>query len=164
MPIVAMQRAVAISKSKLADSNEGALPETCAIVLQSLLKDIPREEKAFKRIFDEYSTPVSYKQKFLDQNAFLVYYTKGFDGPGRPSIEEDVNSVQTLQYGARNDAWAAMDELFVELEFGKSGDSTSASKEELVALIAKILTPLDAYLSLAPDADVKQALNRVEKR
>ena len=36
----------------------------------------PAKERDFKRLFDEYSMDVSYKQKFLDQNAFLVYYTK----------------------------------------------------------------------------------------
>ncbi|CAJ1946472.1 unnamed protein product, partial [Cylindrotheca closterium] len=51
------------------------------------LEGMPTTEEAFKRLFDAYSDPVSYKQKFLDQNAFLVYYTKGFDGPGRPNIE-----------------------------------------------------------------------------
>lgn len=40
--------------------------------LGSLLEPIPRNERAFKLIFDAYSDPVSYKQKFLDQNAFLV--------------------------------------------------------------------------------------------
>ena len=45
------------------------------------LAALPREEKAFKRVFDEYSDAVDYKTKFMDQNAFLVYYTRGFDGP-----------------------------------------------------------------------------------
>ena len=104
---------------------------------------------------------MSYKQKFLDQNAFLVYYTKGYDGPGRPSIEEgDTNSLQTLQYGSRNDAWAGMDDLFVELEFGqgaKADDGTLSSKEELVALFDKVLMTLDSYLRLVPVADVEEA-------
>jgi len=33
---------------------------------------IPASEQSFKRIFDSYSDRVSYKQKFMDQNAFLV--------------------------------------------------------------------------------------------
>lgn len=83
-------------------------------------------------------------------------YTKGFDGPGRPNIEEDAeNSVQTLQYGARNDAWSAMDDLFVELEYGqRSSDSDAA---ELAALAQKVMMALDAYLTLAPVTDVEQA-------
>lgn len=56
---------------------------------ESLLSKLPQIEKDFKKLFDEHSEGISYKQQFLDQNAFLVYYTKGFDGPGRPSIEEE---------------------------------------------------------------------------
>ena len=56
---------------------------------ETLLSRIPLIEKDFKKLFDEHSEGISYKQQFLDQNAFLVYYTKGFDGPGRPSIEEE---------------------------------------------------------------------------
>ena len=56
---------------------------------ETLLSKIPLIEKDFKKLFDEHSEGISYKQQFLDQNAFLVYYTKGFDGPGRPSIEEE---------------------------------------------------------------------------
>ena len=51
--------------------------------LKNILNGIPNEEKAFKRIFDEFSLDVSYKQRYLDSNAFLVYYTKGFDGINR---------------------------------------------------------------------------------
>lgn len=56
---------------------------------EAILTKIPLVEKDFKRLFDEHSEGISYKQQFLDQNAFLVYYTKGFDGPGRPSIEDE---------------------------------------------------------------------------
>ena len=107
--------------------------------------------------------PVSYKQKFLDQNAFLVYYTKGFDGPGRPNIEEDdTNSIQTIQYGLRNDAWAAVDDLFVELEFGQKStvdDSTGSSIGELTTFAETVLKAVDSYLDLAPAADVKEAMH-----
>jgi len=34
---------------------------------REILKEVPDAEKEFKRIFDEYSLDVSYKQKFLDQ-------------------------------------------------------------------------------------------------
>ena len=51
--------------------------------VKTSLQQLPSGEKEFKRLFDEYSQGVSYKQVYLDQNAFLVYYTKGFDGPGR---------------------------------------------------------------------------------
>ena len=76
------------------------------------LKLLPSTEKEFKKLFDEYSESVSYKQVFMDQNAFLVYYTKGFDGPNRPSIEteDDVEKKEKEQFGSRNDAWIAIDE------------------------------------------------------
>ena len=167
IPIVKMQQGISNAKSQL---NEGsstssslASPQTCTNLLQTLLtkSSIPRDEKQFKRIFDEYSTPVSYKQKFLDNNAFLVYYTKGYDGPGRGNIEDDAtNNIQTMQYGARNDVWAAMDELYVELEYGgkqKDGDSSLSSEGELVVLIDKVLKALDGFLSFAPVADVEEA-------
>ncbi|KAL3757356.1 hypothetical protein ACHAWU_008517 [Discostella pseudostelligera] len=167
LPIAAMERSLVNAKLQLTKSMDGSsnsltTPEICADILNSLLNCMPREENSFKRIFDAYSTPVSYKQKFMDQNAFLVYYTKGYDGPGRPSIEEEdtSNTLQTLQYGARNDAWAAMDDLFVELEFGKRGGGESTNAE-LGNLIDKSLSTLDSYLSLAPVADVEEAMHRL---
>ena len=164
IPIVAIQRSISNTKQQLSDSTVVS-PSLCATTLQTLLKSIPREENAFKRIFDAYSTPVNYKQKFLDQNAFLVYYTKGFDGPGRSNIEEDVNTVQTQQYGFRNEAWTAVDDLFVELEFGKGStdDSAASSKEELVTLVDKVLIALDSYLSLAPANELEEAKRRLGK-
>lgn len=159
--IVAIERNLVSAKLKLTNSNE-VTPETCTALLRLLSDCIPREENAFKRIFDAYSTPVSYKQKFLDQNAFLVYYTKGFDGPGRPSIEEDdTDSIQTLQYGFRNDAWAAMDDLFVEVEFyrdkSKGNDIPLDGRGELINLIDKVLASVDSYLRLVPVADLDKA-------
>ncbi|KAL3769118.1 hypothetical protein ACHAW5_008937 [Stephanodiscus triporus] len=161
LPVVAIERSLKGAKLQLTKSEE-VTPETCTNLLRFLSNVIPREENAFKRIFDAYSTPVSYKQKFLDQNAFLVYYTKGFDGPGRPGIEEeDTNSIQTLQYGFRNDAWAAMDDLFVEVEFyrdkSKGNDVSLEGKAELIDLIDKVLTSVDSYLRLAPIADLDMA-------
>lgn len=40
--------------------------------VSSQLELVPATEKDFKRLFDEFSEAVSYKQKFLDSNAFLV--------------------------------------------------------------------------------------------
>ena len=34
---------------------------------------VSKEEKVFKKAFDEYSQGISYKQEYLDKNAFLVY-------------------------------------------------------------------------------------------
>eukprot|EP00986_Skeletonema_menzelii_P000599 scaffold162_cov143-Skeletonema_menzelii.AAC.18 len=157
IPIVAMKQRLESINSHLMSKSGKLFPDECKSILKALQQNIPRDENDFKRIFDSYSTPVSYKQKFLDQNAFLVYYTKGFDGPGRPNIENDTeNSIQTLQYGARNDAWSAMDDFFVELDYGlRSSDSDAA---ELAALAQRVMLALDAYLSLAPVADVEQAL------
>ncbi|KAL7553483.1 hypothetical protein ACHAWF_016774 [Thalassiosira exigua] len=163
-----MQRSLTNAKLQLTDPKDGGgpvmPPSTFASTLQSLSTCIPREERAVKRTFDAYSTPVSYKQKFLDQNAFLVYYSKGFDGPGRANIEEDATgNVQTLQYGFRNDAWSALDDLFVELEYGQRSDANdaSSSRGELLALMDKVLIALDSYLSLAPDGDVVEASRRL---
>lgn len=86
-----------------------------------------------------------------------IDYTKGFDGPGRPNIEDDANAIQTLQYGARNDAWLNMDDLFVELEFGQKSSDSELVVGELTSLVQKVTQALDAYLSLAPAADVEQA-------
>lgn len=163
VPIVKMRRSISNAKSVLSDGNESTLvsSEKCTVILKGLLATVPREEKQFKRIFDSYSTPVSYKQKFLDQNAFLVYYSKGFDGPGRPSIENtgsDVeNSIQTMQYGFRNEAWTAVDDVFTELEFGAKGSADSVDAKDLHDLIGRALMAFDSYLSLAPEADVREA-------
>lgn len=166
LPIVAIERRLVDAKLQLTKSKE-ITPETSATLMRFLSDYIPREEIAFKQIFDTYSTPVSYKQRFLDQNAFLVYYTKGFDGPGRPKIEEnDTNSLQTLQYGFRNDAWVAMDDLFVEMEFSgaksKGNNVTLDNKEELINLIDKVLASIDSYLRLAPVADLDEAMRELQ--
>ena len=163
IPIVTIERSLVNAKLQLTQSTNGlASPEICTNILHSILASVPREKDSFNRIFDSYSTPVSYKQKFLDQNAFLVYYTKGFDGPGRPSIEigDARENLQTLQYGARNDVWTAMEDLFVELEFGKSGgDGTSTA--ELGNLIDVTLSLLNSYLRLAPIADVEEVRSQL---
>lgn len=113
--------------------------------VDSLVKSIPTSEIAFKSIFDAYSDPVSYKQKFVEQNAFLVYYSKGFDGPGRPSIESDLPVKQTLQYGARNDAWVAWEEFLAELEFQHQNPS-EADKEDLSKPLSNAITAMSNYL------------------
>ena len=76
VPIVAMKQGLESVKSQLVSKSAEAkiLPEDCQAILKRLLLQscIPRNENDFKKIFDAYSTKVSYKQKFLDQNAFLV--------------------------------------------------------------------------------------------
>jgi hypothetical protein len=120
---------------------------------------VPREEQAFKRLFDAYSDLVSYKQKFLDQNAFLVYYTRGFDGPNRAFIEEELPEKQTLQYGVRNEAWIAWEELQVELDFQRNHPQDDNDVDKW---LAKFIAAVDAYLQLAPPDDVKQAMRIIK--
>lgn len=80
--VVAMQAAV--------EAAVAACPKNLGEVQKSLgSKAVPTSEKDFKRLFDEYSEAITYKQRYMDQNAFLVYYTGGFDGPGRPKMEEN---------------------------------------------------------------------------
>ena len=79
VPILQMRNTVELAIAQIANLEE----------CETLLSKLPLIEKDFKKLFDEHSEGISYKQQFLDQNAFLVYYTKGFDGPGRPSIEEE---------------------------------------------------------------------------
>lgn len=123
--------------------------------VESRLETIPSEEKNFKRYFDEYSDPVSYKQKYMDKNAFLVYYTEGYDGVGRDSIESGEIPRQTLQYGARNECWNAFEELIVEVKFAiKDG---SSSRDDILGLLTKTIVAFDSYLSIAPKSDVDKA-------
>lgn len=162
IPIVGMKSSVMKANSVLSSiDGDEVSSKTCKEVLAKLKEIIPRDEKTFKRLFDEYSTPVNYKQKFLDQNAFLVYYSKGFDGADRPNIEDDINSIQTMQYGARNEVWTAMDDLLVELEYGAKSDGDGDEKDELLSLIGTVLKAMNSYLSLAPAADVAEAFRRI---
>jgi len=139
-------------------------------ISRTITKEIPNNEKQFKKLFDEYSVPVSYKQKYMDSNAFLIYYTNGFDGIGRDSIEKDLKedsdstiSKQTLQYGARNDVWNAFDEFMVELQFitaeiKAGGGDGDGSVRDLLDLLNKVIRNLETYLLLAPSEDIKEAL------
>jgi hypothetical protein len=77
-----------------------------------------------------------------------VYYTKGFDGPGRPSIESDLPVKQTLQYGARNDAWIAWNDFLVEMEYQRNTPQESDAKE-LLKLIRQSVDAVDKYLQVS---------------
>ena len=116
------------------------------------------KEKGFKKMFDEYSEGISYKQQFLDKNAFLVYYSGGFDGPGRESIEKEspAEALQKAQYGYRNDAWVALDESMSELDYLIEGASEDRSdiKKDLKAL----RVALESFVNLAPQ-EQRAALN-----
>jgi hypothetical protein len=128
-----------------------------------LFSSIPISEQDFKRIFDQYSDPVSYKQKFMDQNAFLVYYTQGFDGPNRSPLESssDTPEKQTLQFGARNEVWVAWEELVAELQFATKNPKDASSATELRTMVQATVKAIDKYLALAPSDDLREALSRV---
>lgn len=119
---------------------------------------IPRNEKEFKRMFDEFSDPVSYKQRFLDQNAFLVYYTNGFDGPGRAKIENDINERQTQQFGLRNEAWIAWENFLTELRFVDDDDN------DCQKYLLGTKRAVDDYLRLAPKNDLLAAQQALWQR
>ena len=134
------------------------------------MPEIPFREQDFKRIFDAYSDQVSYKQKFLDSNAFLVYYTKGYDGPGRAPIEgtQDsavVNERQTIQFGARNDAWVCWDEFVAEYEYyvASSSRKTEATTEErdssyvdMLQYLSQTIHAVDRYIQVSSPTTRKE--------
>jgi len=146
VPIVQMRESIDRARKSIPDITQ----------VQSILHDdLPKSERDFKRTFDEFSDAVSYKQRFLDSNAFLVYYTKGYDGPNRPSIEQDVNLRQTNQYGARNDAWNALDDARAEVTYLlENSDSDTA---DLQKYLASTVAAFDTYLSLVPQEVLAEA-------
>ena len=87
---------------------------------------------------------------------FFLCFTikKGFDGPKRPSIEEGEVPIQTLQYGFRNDAWQAMDDLLSELDFGFT---ETIRTDDLSKLIDRVISAVDSYISLAPSSQLDEA-------
>eukprot|EP00980_Cylindrotheca_fusiformis_P012849 scaffold3170_cov128-Cylindrotheca_fusiformis.AAC.9 len=91
----------------------------------------------------------------MDQNAFLVYYTKGFDGPNRPNIEDDINQRQTLQFGTRNEAWINWQNFLVELNYADDDDN------ECSKYLLDTIRTVDAYLKLAPPQDLREAQRAV---
>ena len=123
---------------------------------KGLLDTLPGSEKEFKRLFDEYSEGISYKQQYLDKNAFIVYYTKGFDGPSRPSIEADdpMSIKQSRQYGYRNDAWVAIDDARSEVSYLL--EQSSEDITDLKISLREASKAFDGYLSLVPADDLKK--------
>jgi hypothetical protein len=91
-----------------------------------------------------------------------VYYTKGYDGPGRDSLEKDpVNERQTMQFGARNEAWICWDDFLAEFDFYVSSSTNGDDAEEGFAGMMKYLSntiqAVDIYLKLSPPDDLKEA-------
>jgi hypothetical protein len=152
VPVVVLEKQLGRIKSFLeADVSLESLKN-----MDGLLRNIPSEEKTFKAIFDAYSDPVSYKQKFVEQNAFLVYYSKGFDGPDRPNIESDLPAKQTLQLGARNDAFVSWDDFLAEFNFARSNPASS-DQGELLTPLSKTIAAVEEYLRLSPPDDLARA-------
>lgn len=156
-PILAMKEDLDEVQKKLIENQSPSSTQQLLEQLKKILENsIPEDEKAFKRIFDEYSQPVSYKQKYMDSNAFLIYYTKGFDGVGRPSIESgDEIPLQTLQYGARNECWTSYDDLITEIKFGIKDGSTELG--ELKLFLDKSISSWNNYIGLAPRSTIEKA-------
>jgi hypothetical protein len=153
VPVVLLEKQLGRIKSSLeADASLGSLKN-----IDDLLRNFPYEEKTFKAIFDAYSDPVSYKQKFVEQNAFLVYYSKGFDGPDRPNIESDLPVKQTLQLGARNDAFVSWDDFLAEVDFARRNPASSDQAGELLKPLSKTIAAVEEYLRLSPPDDLVRA-------
>ena len=131
------------------------------VAASTAMSEIPFREQDFKRIFDAYSDPVSYKQKFLDANAFLVYYTNGYDGPGRAPLEGTqesvVNERQTIQFGTRNEAWLCWEDFVSEYDYyASSSRKTGATTEELessyvdmIQYLSQTIQAVDRYIQVS---------------
>lgn len=146
--------------SNLRNLKSELLTDLATTLTKPIVASVPLDEQSFKRLFDTYSDPVSYKQKFLDQNAFLVYYSRGFDGPGRPSIESDLPVKQTIQYGSRNEAWISWEDFQAEWTFA-CRNPADADLEDLLKPLGQTIAAVESYLEQAPAADVQKSWKRV---
>jgi hypothetical protein len=153
LPIITLLDSLQKLKAELQQNPE-------AFLQRPLNSELPASEQSFKEIFDSYSDPVSYKQRFLDQNAFLVYYTRGFDGPGRPSIDQDVNVRQTQQYGYRNEAWVAYEEFLSEIRYSRQHPEEFEATDVLRPLVNAIGS-IEGYLTVAPAEAVLEGRRRL---
>ena len=82
-----------------------------------------------------------------------MYYTNGFDGIDRPSIEiqDQMEVLQGKQYGYRNEVWIGIDEARSELSYLLSlSDIATSDLNDLVDYITQSKTALDNYLQLVP--------------
>jgi hypothetical protein len=160
IPIINMKHSIELGLKCLSDS---AGLNDCL----NYLSKLPSTEREFKKRFDEFSLGVSYKQQYLDKNAFLVYYTNGFDGPNRPSIEQDdPNSIlMSQQNGFRNDAWIAFHDALDEISYIKSinksenPETFAESMNDLKNYLKKSLDGFSTYLNLVPSPILTQATN-----
>jgi len=152
LPILMLKSALKDIRIQLHD--KGNKKEVVKQIQQQ--RQIPTEEQKFKQIFDQYSNPLSYKQKYLNSNAFLVYYTKGYDGPNRPNIEtlSEEEELQKEQYGLRNESWIRWDTFLAELNFSDDDDTTT---KDLIQYLDETIASLDSYLQLVPIDDFRMA-------
>ena len=143
IPIINMEQLLLTLQS----NNSTPIPTLVKALI--LPAEIPTTEQDFKKLFDSYSNPVSYKQKFRNNNAFLVYYTQGYDGPNRANIEDLSNSelLQQSQYGARNECWVAWSQLMSEVVYANTSGDTS----ELLKMLHATIRAFDTYIALAPN-------------
>ncbi|KAL7571009.1 hypothetical protein ACA910_003731 [Epithemia clementina (nom. ined.)] len=157
-PIVRIREGLKVLRNQLGTTATAKCVHNISINRNKIL-EIPSKEQEFKQVFDAYSNPLSYKQRFLDQNVFLVYYTKGFYGPNCPNIEDgNASSLkQTMQYGACNEAWVAWESFLSELDFVQSQNMKDCDEDELERFLTTTMSAVDAYLEQAPAQDVKKA-------
>ena len=139
-PILEMRSVLDRALRAASTTTDGSLEE-----VSSLLKTLPTTEKSFKKMFDEYSEGISYRQNYKDKNAFVVYYTRGFDGVGRDSIETPTasESKQTEQFYYRNEAWIAVDGAIAEAKYLR--ENPSENRKDLKELLEKAIGAVTAY-------------------
>ncbi|KAJ8603166.1 hypothetical protein CTAYLR_004604 [Chrysophaeum taylorii] len=101
----------------------------------------PFDKQSFKRTFNAYSDNIYYS----DPDRANVYLLGGTP----PSNQ------QTIQYLHRNDALDNIEQLRSELDYLILEQQTDVS--DALAFHAKAVDAFDAYLALAPDADLKAA-------
>ena len=143
IPIINIEQLLLTLQSNL------STPDSIRTKVLILPAIIPTKEQEFKQLFDSYSNPVSYKQKFRNNNAFLVYYTQGYDGPNRANIEDLSESelLQQSQYGARNECWVAWSQFMSEVVYANTSGDTS----ELLKVLQATILAFGTYIALAPN-------------
>ena len=92
------------------------------------------------------------------------YYTKGFDGPNRQSIEieDPQQKLQTAQYGSRNDAWVGVDEAKSEIEY-LQGETPPLDFKDLKMALTDASKAFKYYISLASSDQVEIARQQADR-
>lgn len=156
--VLEVQRAL---KAASTAANAGDL-----VACRRALASLPASEQAFKAVFDASAEKTSYKTKFKDQNAFLVYYTQGFDGPGRARLgtREDVDPQlerQSEQLGRRNEAWSAADDARATLDYlvgqPDRGADDAEANADLRRSLASASAAVQGFLDTMPGDVLSEA-------